>query len=63
MSEEVIEEGISVPVVYLSKAKPARIDFDPWGDLSMVPNCDGIFVPYVPQLASYDIKTVPELIE
>jgi len=48
--------------IHLRRAKPPNANLA-WGNPSEIPNASGLFFPYVPDLASYDTKTVPLLIE
>jgi len=63
--EEEAENPIPVSTkkeIKLKKAKPAQINM-PWGRSADIPNASGFFFPYVPELATYDKTTVPDLIE
>nr|WMV69884.1 MAG: hypothetical protein [Downy mildew lesion associated ambivirus 1] len=60
---EIEETGGAATDVHLSKAKPIKSTELPWGSIDTIPNCSGIFFPYVAELSSPDIDTVPSLIE
>jgi hypothetical protein len=59
---EVLETG-DTKEVDLSKAKPIKSDEEPWGSLETIPNCSGLFFPYIAELSSPDTETVPHLFE
>lgn len=52
-----------VDTIQLRKAKPPRNDVVGWGAPSELPNTSGLFFSYIPELTSFDTKTVPSLIE
>jgi hypothetical protein len=58
-----IEEVGDATDINLSKAKPIRSTELPWGVIDEIPNCSGLFFPYVAELSSPDTETVPHLIE
>jgi len=60
---ELEEVSDTVGDIQLSKAKPITSTENPWGPVDEVPNCSGLFFPYIAELASPDTETVPALIE
>jgi len=63
VEQSVHEESIKPTVtrhVNLTKAKPPSRDTLPWGTADEIPNADGLLFPYISDLSSYDIKTVPD---
>jgi hypothetical protein len=51
------------PEVILARAKPSNSVADPWGDISDIPNTDGIVFPFLTVLAKDDKDMVPRIIE
>lgn len=49
--------------IVLSKAKPPSKTEPGWGSPNDIPNASGFFFPYVPELCTFDTRTVPSLIE
>lgn len=49
--------------IHLKRAKPPAPNNLGWGTPSQIPNTSGLFFPFVPELASFDNKTVPDLID
>lgn len=49
-------------MIRLVNAKPSQIQNDRWGPVGNIPNCSGIFVPFVAELAVEDPLTVPMLV-
>jgi hypothetical protein len=60
MDDDPSSEHIPVP---LYRAKPPRLGVAGWGTPDTIPNTSGLFLPYIPELGSYDKVTVPNLIE
>lgn len=60
---EVIETGEPPLDVQLSRAKPIHSSESKWGSLDEIPNCDGLFFPFIAELCSPDSETVPGLFE
>jgi len=48
----------AVPHVTLTAAKPSNRALENWGDAAHIPNADGLFAPYVAELAVGDSKTI-----
>jgi hypothetical protein len=60
-TEPVISSTTSA-ISTLRFAQPPAV-FVGWGDEDDVPNCDGVFVPFIQELAQPDKKTIPALFE
>nr|WNA22200.1 MAG: hypothetical protein [Downy mildew lesion associated ambivirus 4] len=50
------------PTVHLYKAKPPRINTNAWGSPTTIPNASGIFIAFVPDLATNDSSSVTTVI-
>lgn len=58
--EEMSDSGRDIE---LSKAKPIISSEKPWGTIDTLPNCSGLFFPFIAELTSADHTTVPDFIE
>jgi hypothetical protein len=69
--QEISEEDVEMAApsmeptreIALSKAKPPSKSEKGWGTPAELPNASGLFFPYVPELCTFDNRTVPTLIE
>jgi hypothetical protein len=62
MNEQTAEPEDPIEIE-LRRAKPASSMEKAWGTPDEIPNANGLFFPFVPELASYDESTVPRLVE
>lgn len=66
VGEEKEEGGNSderpTPTIILQRAKPTESTESRWGLSANIPNADGLFFPYVADLAVHDERTVPDLV-